>query len=376
MALGTVQVNKLNLMQGEFDEVENYFLFVGRGSGVNEGKLLSLNNDSDLDELLGATASVLKTQVDAARKNAGQNWNAAVIPLDGVMSWEDAVDYSMAQITVEAIIVTDPVTKSTDVEAMQAKTVEIMGLYMRPIWFVAATRAIDAAAETGEAWPDFTAAIKPLVSAVLADQVMVVPTLWGHDQGTLAGRLANKAVTVADSPMRVATGPLVGAWTAKPKDKTGREIDMAILKELADARFSVPQWYPDYPGMFWGDGALLDAEAGDYRVIENLRVVHKAMRRVYPLAVFRVGDRKLNSTPASIAMNQSYFARPLREMSRSVQIMGVTFPGEVKPPQDGDIVISWPTRTKVEIYMVVRPYNCPKAITCNVMLDLTNYAEV
>jgi hypothetical protein len=128
--------------------------------------------------------------------------------------------------------------------------------------------------------------------------------------------------------------------------------------------------------MFWGDGALLDVEGGDYRVIENLRVVQKAMRRVYPLAVFRIGDRKLNSTPASIAMNQSYFMRPLREMSRSVQIMGVTFPGEVKPPKDGDIVISWPTRTKVEIYMVVRPYNCPKSITCNVMLDLTNYAEV
>lgn len=376
MALGTVQVNKLNLMQGEFSEVENYFLFVGRGTGTNEGKLLTLNNDSDLDALLGAADSVLKTQLGHARTNAGQNWNACVIPLDGVMTWDVAVDYAMTQVTVETFIVTDPVTSAAEVEAMQAKTVEIMGQYMRPMWAMACTRAIDPTPATGEAWPDYAAAIKPLVAAVAADQVMVVPTLWGFDQGTLAGRLASKAVTVADTPMRVASGALLGSWTAKPKDNTGREIDMAILKELSDARFSVPQWYPDYPGMYWGDGTLLDVEGGDYQVIENLRVVQKAMRRVYPLAVYRVGDRKLNSTPASIAMNQSYFMRPLREMSRSVQILGITFPGEVKPPQDGDIVISWPTRTKVEIYMVVRPYNCPKAITCNVMLDLTNYAEV
>lgn len=375
MALGIVQVNKLNLMQGEFDEVENYFLFVGRGSGVNEGKLLSLNNDSDLDTLLGETPSVLKTQIDHARTNAGQNWNACVIPLDGVMPWDEAVDYAMTQVTVEAVIVTDPVTVAADVEAMQAKVVNIMGQYMRPIWFMGTTRALDPDPDSGEAWSDFTAAIKPLIAAVAADSVMIVPSLWGFDQGTLAGRLANKSVTIADTPMRVATGALLGAWTTKPKDNAGRVIDMAILKELADARFSVPQWYPDYPGMYWGDGALLDVEGGDYQVIENLRVVQKAMRRVYPLAVFRVGDRKLNSTPASIAMNQTYFMRPLREMSRSVQIMGITFPGEVKPPQDGDIVISWPMRTKVEIYMVVRPYNCPKSITCNVMLDLTNYAE-
>jgi len=375
MALGIVQVNKLNLMQGEFDEVENYFLFVGRGTGVNEGKLLALNNDSDLDTLLGETPSVLKTQIEHARTNAGQNWNACVIPLDGVMTWDEAVDYAMTQLTVEAVIVTDPVAVAADVEAMQAKVVNIMGQYMRPIWFMGTTRALDPDTDSGEAWSDFTAAIKPLIAAVAADSVMIVPTLWGFDQGTLAGRLANKSVTIADTPMRVATGALLGAWTTKPKDNTGRVIDMAILKELADARFSVPQWYPDYPGMYWGDGALLDVEGGDFRVVENLRVVQKAMRRVYPLAVYRVGDRKLNSTPASIAMNQTYFMRPLREMSRSVQIMGITFPGEVKPPQDGDIVISWPMRTKVEIYMVVRPYNCPKSITCNVMLDLTNYAE-
>ena len=54
--------------------------------------------------------------------------------------------------------------------------------------------------------------------------------------------------------------------------------------------------------------------------------------------------------------------------------LGQTFPGEIYPPEDGDITVSWPSRTSVELYMAVRPYNCPKKITCNLFLDLNNYA--
>ena len=59
--------------------------------------------------------------------------------------------------------------------------------------------------------------------------------------------------------------------------------------------------------MYWGDGNVLDVNGGDYQVIENLRVVQKCMRRVYPLAVARIGDRRLNQTPASIAQAQTAF---------------------------------------------------------------------
>lgn len=371
MGVPIVQVNNLNLIQGEFDEVENYFLFIGRGSGTNESSLLSINTDTDLDDVLGSADSNLKTQVEHAKLNAGQNWNACVYPLADAEAWADAVDYCMENAVVEAIVITDPVADSTEVEAMQAKAETIMAEYMNPVFFIGTTRAIDAA----ESWSDFEVAIKPVVSSVSADQVSIVPTLWGVDLGTYAGRICNKAVTVADSPMRVATGPLLGAWSARPADKDGRVIDRGILKSLESSRFSVPYWYPSYPGVYWADGNMLDVPAGDYQCVENLRVVQKAMRRVYPLAVARIADRKLNSTPASIAANQTYFMRPLREMSRAVEIMGIQFPGEVKPPKDGDITIKWKTKYQVEIYMVVTPYNCPKSITCNLMLDLSNQAE-
>jgi hypothetical protein len=58
-------------------------------------------------------------------------------------------------------------------------------------------------------------------------------------------------------------------------------------------------------------------------------------------------------------------------MSRSTQINGITFPGEVKPPKDGDVVIAWRSKTAVEIYLVVRTYECPKGITVSLVLDMS-----
>lgn len=121
--------------------------------------------------------------------------------------------------------------------------------------------------------------------------------------------------------------------------------------------------------MYWSDGRTLDAEGGDYQVIEYLRTVDKAARRIRLQAIAKIADRSLNSTPSSIAAHQAYFAKTLRAMAISVQINGVTFPGEVKSPQDGDVTIVWKSATAVEVYMVVRPYECPKSITVSLLLD-------
>ncbi|SHJ72053.1 DUF2586 domain-containing protein (plasmid) [Halodesulfovibrio aestuarii] len=370
MATGQIQINRLNRMQGPFNEVERYFCYIGQGS-TNQGKLVPLNTDTDLDEVLGSAESILKTQIEAAKLNAGQNWNACAFVLDENITWDKAVDTVMEQAKVEAIAVTDPITASTDLEAMRDKQASVRAQYQRPLVFIATIAKINP--ET-ESWSDFITRATALVTGIKADCVSVAPYIWGHEVGTYAGRLCDRSVTVADSPMRVETGELKGQWSNKPTDKDGREIDTSILKALANARLSVPWWYADYEGLYWTDGHLLDVEGGDYQVIENLRVVQKAMRRVYKLAVARIADRKLNSTPDSINYHSGYFMRPLREMSKSVEILGQVFPGEVKPPKDGDIVISWPTRTTVGIYMAARPYNCPKAITCNLMLDLSNPA--
>ena len=370
MATGKVQINNLNLMQGPFTEYERFLIFTGKGTGVNEGQLLMVNNSSDLDQLLGEDDSALKEQVEHARLNAGQNWNAAIVPLPADNTWEDGVDFAMTKTNAEGIVVTDPVSSSAEIEAMQAKSGEIMGMYMRPLWFMATT---DGCSDT-ETWAEYSARIKLIVDGLACENVTVVPGIWGFDQGTLAGRLCDRSVTVADTPMRVNTGALQGLWSVKPVDKNGLEVDMSVLSDLDRARFSVPQWYPDYPGVYWADGNMLDVPGGDYQSIEFLRVIHKAMRRVYPLAVARIGNRSLNSTPASIASNKTYFLRPLREMSHSTEILGTVFPGEVYPPKDDAIEIIWHNKFDVELFITARPYNCPKSITVNLALDLRNYA--
>lgn len=368
--LGKVQINNLNLIQGTLPSVENYFLYVGRGGGKGEGSLITVNQSTDLDAVLGADALNLKTQVEHARLNAGQNWSACVLPLSENKPWQDAVDYAMELTSVESVVLTDPVTTVGEVENMQAKAESIMARYMRPIFLQGRAPAFDPAVHT---WPSYQELVTPIIQSIAADQVLITPSIWGYELGTLAGRLSNQSVTVADSPMRVKTGALLGNWLTKPKDKDGRALDMSVLEALDKARFSVPQWYPDSPGMYFGDGNVLDVPGGDFQAIENLRVIQKCMRKVYPLAVARIADRALNQTPASIAAAQSYFMRPLREMSHSCKILGHVFPGEIEAPKDGDITIHWPEKYAVEIYMAARPYNSPKKITCNLLLDLKNY---
>ena len=56
-------------------------------------------------------------------------------------------------------------------------------------------------------------------------------------------------------------------------------------------------------------------------------------------------------------------------MAKSVQINGVTFPGEIKPPQHGDVKIVWVNEKTVSIWIIVRPYACPKEIRVGIQLD-------
>lgn len=371
MAVGQANVNNLNLMQGDVRDVENYLVFIGTGSAVNEGKLISINTDTDLDAVLGADSN-LKTQIIAAKDNAGQGWNAAVIPLADGQDAHEATLFAFEQEQFEGFVFTDPVTATADVEAMYTTAKKLHAKYGLPAWGCGCFRGLD----DGETWEEYLVEARKITDGVAADCITMTALLWGREQGAYMGRLCNKTVTVADTPMRVKTGPLVGGWADKaqrPTDANGRVLDMAIVGSLDMARYSIPQWYRSYDGIYFTDGNVLDVDGGDYQVIEYVRPVFKAMRQVYPIAVSRIGDRSLNETPASIAAAKMIFAKPLRAMAKSVTINGITFPGEIYPPNDKSIVIEWLSKTKVVIYITVRPYNCPKDITVNILLDLENY---
>lgn len=409
MALGKVSVHNLNLGQGPVTEIERYFLFIGPAP-ANVGELVALNTQSDLDVELGVDASDLKTQIAAAQLNGGDRWACMAAPIAPDGDWAEALDQAQqAGISVEGVIITTPVTTGAELTAMQDKATEITSVYGRRVFFMAASRGIDisdpppplktAAASKDpdtavkgartspktvqttegetpvthipEDWSTYLTAQRAITAGVAAQRVMVVPQLHGNDQGVLAGRLANAIVSVADSPMRVASGPLQGLGPV-PVDAAGVPLPGSVRSELDKARFSVSQTYPDYPGVFWADGNTLDAPGSDFQVIEYLRIVDKASRRIQVLLIQRVADRRLNNTPNSMATATQAFMTPLREMARSVTVNGQVQPGDIESPNDGDVTIFWKSKTAVEIYFTVTPYNCPKDLTAYIALDLSN----
>lgn len=365
MALGKVSVNNLNLGQGAVTEIERYFLFIGPAA-KNVGKLVLLDTQSDLDTQLGVPASDLKTQIQAARLNGGDRWACVAAPIAEDITWQDALAAATRTYSVEAVVITHPVSSGAELSAMHDAATDLSNRLGRRVFVMAATPGI----ALEQTWDAYVVEQTAIVKGLAAPRVLPVPQLHGNNQGVLAGRLANAAVSIADTPMRVATGAVMGLG-AEPKDSSGDPLPSAVLTQLDAARLSVPQTYPDYPGVFWGDGNLLDAPGSDFQVIEHLRVIDKAARRVRMLLIQRVGDRKLNSSPNSMAAATSALMAPLRQMAKSVTFAGQQFPGEIEPPKDGDVTLVWKSKTAVEAYLVLRPLNCPKDLTANIALDLS-----
>lgn len=370
MAQGKVTVNNLNLGQGNFPEVERKALFIGVcATGV--GEVISLNSQSDLNVLLGAAASDLKTQVAAAQINGGENWQAYAAPIAADDDWREALDLALQTIEVELVGVCTPAETAADLNAAQTKAELVRTQHAHRVGILVATPGINANDQT---WAQYTAAQAAITNGVSAYRVAAVPQLHGNNLGVLLGRLCNRAVSIADSPMRVETGPVL-ALGDTPVDSAGVPLPAAVLTTLDANRLSCPQSYTGYPGTFWGDCNMLDEPGGDYQVIENLRVVDKAARRVRILAIKKVANRSFNDSSISTAANKTYFMRPLREMSKSTVVAGTQFPGDIRPPADDSITIVWPSQNAVEVYLKVRPWNSPKDITANLILDLTSTGD-
>ncbi|EPD3245625.1 DUF2586 domain-containing protein [Cronobacter sakazakii] len=368
MTWPSVDVNQVNQLQGETSEVERVVLFTGTAK-TNTGKTLAVTAQTDFDALLGAADSPLKRDLKAAQANAGQNWWAFVHPLaedGGADAWVNAVLAAQVSCSVEGVVLSDDVSDKSVINQAATLRSTLIAKYGRWVWFALAVQGM----QPDEGQADYLKRLSELQAGIAEKAVQLVPRLWGNEPGVLAGRLCNRAVTVADSPARTKTGALLSLGSDEmPVDGTGAVLELATLRALEAQRYSVPMWYPDYDGIYWADGRTLDVEGGDYQSIETLRIADKAARRVRLLAIGKIADRSLNSTPGSIAAHQSLFAKPLREMSKAAEINGVTFPGEVKPPQDGDVSIVWKTKKQVEIYIVVRTYEVPLQISISLVLD-------
>ncbi|EGC4995636.1 DUF2586 family protein [Salmonella enterica] len=370
MTFPQVTINQRNTRSGGKRDIARTLLMVGEHTKAITPAPVTAQ--TDLDALLGAKDSPLRSNLQAFLDNAGQNamiWLTTVQtpqPADQTQTWADVVMDAQATVSAEGVIVVRPDATADDINKAQQLREELTNKCQRWTWFILAVRGCG----TGEKWAEYLTAMTALQKGIAAYAVQLAPMLFGNEPGMLAGRLCNPSVTIADSPARVATGALVNMGRSdKPQDSDKRELDIATIKALNRARFSVPTWYPDYEGYYWADGVTLDVDGGDYQAIEYLRVADEMARQVRLLAIPKIADRSLNSTPASVAAHQQLFAKPMRDGAKSLKINGTVFPGLCMSPRDGDVQIIWPEKDKVQIAIVVRPYNCPKEITISIMLD-------
>lgn len=370
MTFPQVTINQLNTRSGGKRGIARTLLMVGEHTKAITPTPVTAQ--TDLDTLLGVKDSPLRSNLQAFLDNAGQNamiWLATVQKPQSAgqtQTWADVVMDAQATVSAEGVIVVHPDATADDINKAQQLREELTNKYQRWTWFILAVRGCG----TGEKWAEYVTAMTALQKDIAAYAVQLAPMLFGNEPGVLAGRLCNPSVTIADSPARVATGALVDLGRSdKPQDSDKRELDLATIKALNRARFSVPTWYLDYEGYYWADGVTLDVDGGDYQAIEYLRVADEMARQVRLLAIPKIADRSLNSTPASVAAHQQLFAKPMRDGARSMKINGTVFPGLCMSPRDGDVQITWPEKDKVQIAIVVRPYNCPKEITISIMLD-------
>lgn len=370
MTFPQVTINQLNTRSGGKREIARTLLMVGEHTKAITPTPVTAQ--TDLDALLGTKSTPLRSNVQAFLDNAGQNamiWLATVQtpqPAGQTQMWTDVVMDAQATVSAEGVIVVRPDATADDINKAQQLREELTNKYQRWTWFILAVRGCG----TGEKWAEYVTAMTALQKDIAAYAVQLAPMLFGNEPGVLAGRLCNPSVTIADSPARVATGALVNIGRSdKPQDSDKRELDLATIKALNRARFSVPTWYPDYEGYYWADGVTLDVDGGDYQAIEYLRVADEMARQVRLLAIPKIANRSLNSTPTSVATHQQLFAKPMRDGAKSMKINGTVFPGLCMSPRDGDVQITWPEKDKVQIAIVVRPYNCPKEITISIMLD-------
>lgn len=377
MTYPKVQVNQIDLAQGAVTETERYLLFVASTPVGTPPGLYYLNTQTDFDSMpwKGSNAA---HDISAAMLNAGQNWAAAVCFIDPVKTtWQDAVRNCQKSGSFEGTVLLDDFAEWNEegsdyslrkgVEDAAALRQEMIAKYGRWVWFIL---PVDGPSESDMTWQQYAAALTEWQTGLVADGVMVVPRIYQNLPGVIAGRLCNRLVTIADTPARVLTGSILGAGDAV-KDKDGKVITEDIIQALDAARYSVPVTYADFEGVYWNDGPLLAAKGSDYQSVRIMRIVDKVARQVRLLAIRNIGNRSLNSTPSSIEYHQMQFAKPLRTMAKSSTINGVSFPGEVYSPKEGDIVITWMDTTHVNIYVQARPTECPLVISVNIMVDLS-----
>lgn len=360
-------INAYNRRKGQNRAIERTVLFVG---DINTFQ--SVSAETDFAQLNTPRNNLLKQALITFNQNCSADWlGYAQQGGANVNTAINAVKTAAERASFEFVLFSSEYSATRAfLTQLQSLYTELLNTYQRRVFFI-----VPYPIDNSKSWSEWETAATALTQGIAADHVMVVPQFFGQDAAALAGRLANSAVTVADSPARVRTGALQGLGADKPLDKNRAPLALSTVQHFERQRFTSVMWYPDYEGLYFTDGNTLDVEGGDFQVIENVRIVDKACRRIRLLALAKIADRSFNNSSASIEVHKTYFTSVIREMAKSAQIGSEIFPGECYEPNDESIEIQWLNKNQVNIYIQIQPLESPKIINAAVMLDLETLGE-
>lgn len=361
MAQGKVGVSAQNTGSGALKEVERTALFIGVGT-ANIATVIPITAQSEFTELFGE--GDLTEQLTAWRNNGDDLVSGYAVAINSGDDIHAAIDSAIDQgVEPELIAICPHVNGKAQVEEYQAKAAELLAKHANYVRILVAAPGIT----SDQSWPDYIAALQPITDGIVADRVAVVPQVHGDELGAVLGRLCKCSVTIADSPMRTQTGAIL--LKPKPQDKNGAVLTNATTGALDKLRFSCAQWYTNFDGTYFGDVNLLDAEGGDFKKIEDGRIVDMAARKVRIKAIYQIKNRRFNNSPTGIAYAKGELTEPLRDMSTSIKIGEDVFPGLIKPPTADAIGLTFLNESQVQVMMKVTPYDSPNTILVGITLD-------
>jgi hypothetical protein len=335
------------------------------GHGLPVGSSVTVANTTNYDDayvIQPETSADEIVVVAAFMAEAFEAPDSATVDED----WEDVIDAALAalgSLPPEFVVVCKPVVAGAELTGMQTKAAALYNL-AQPGFFTACVRGYLTGSDAD--WSAYLTALTAITDGVLAPRVLVHPLVFGHEQGAFAGRfqkvIDEPQPRISRAPMRVASGAVVDPGAAREDllDDTLAPLAISHLDDLDTARYSVFQWYAGREGIYFADGNLLVTAGTVLNVVEWLRVLDKAERRIRVVASADVANDLVQNTPAGNAAFAERLSGPLRTMAAL---------GEIQPLRRNAVTVTWLTITSVRINYTIQPPTAPKEITNNIVLD-------
>ena len=193
---------------------------------ANKDLAQAIGKTTDLVTLFGA--GTLATQLSQAQENAGADFFCYAVGVTLEADRTAAItNFFSSGKKASLIFVTDFVADQAALIALQAQA-DFLKSEDHSVVMVATSAGIAPLTQT---WAQYITTQEAFTTGLVANRVMLTPELMPNTLGALAGRLLNTKNSIADTPMKTATGPFSG-WTPTDIPVDSDSLSLRPLMQL------------------------------------------------------------------------------------------------------------------------------------------------